>query len=48
MKDNLEDYLKGQLWYIPLISAEEFDGSILNEYERENLKLLAEIDKYRK
>ena len=46
--ENLNNYFKGQLWYIPLISAEEFDGSILNEYERENLKLLAEIDKYRK
>ena len=46
--ENLNNYFKGQLWYIPLISAEEFDGSIFNEYERENLKLLAEIDNYRK
>ncbi len=45
---NLNNYFKGQLWYIPLISAEEFDDSIFNEYERENLKLLTEIDNYRK
>ena len=45
---NLNNYFKGQLWYIPLMSAEEFDDSIFNEYERENLKLLTEIDNYRK
>lgn len=46
--ENLNNYFKGQLWYIPLMSAEEFDDSIFNEYERENLKLLTEIDNYRK
>ena len=45
---NFNNYFKGQLWYIPLMSAEEFDDSIFNEYERENLKLLTEIDNYRK
>ena len=41
--ESLNNYFKGQLWYAPLVKAEEFDDSVFNEYEKENLKLLVEL-----
>ncbi|MCH5344623.1 MAG: YARHG domain-containing protein [Acetatifactor sp.] len=41
---DLQNYFMGCAWYEPLYTAEEFDTSVFNEYERKNLELLAELD----
>lgn len=42
--EDLNHYFNGCIWYTPECSAENFDDSVLNEYERANLKLLSELD----
>lgn len=44
--DDLNNYFKGQLWYEPSVTPEDFDDSIFNDYEKVNLKLLTDLDKY--
>ena len=34
------------LWYNPTCKAEDFDDSVLNEYEKANLEILASMDTY--
>lgn len=46
--ENLKNYFKGQLWYIPSVEAEEFDDSVFNDIEKKNLELLNELDTYKK
>lgn len=44
---DLQEYFDGQGWYQPIYTPEEFDAmgeSMLNEYERENLKLIQEME----
>lgn len=46
-KDNdLENFFLSQIWYLPEVDADDFDSSVLNEYEVENLKMLSELDTY--
>ena len=42
---DLYNYFMGQLWYEPSIAPEEFNDNVLNNYEKENLKLLNQLDK---
>ena len=44
---DLYNYFMGCIWYTPTTVPHEFDTSVFNEYERENLKILAELDKYK-
>lgn len=34
------------VWYNPTCKAEDFDDSVLNEYEKANLEILASMDTY--
>lgn len=43
---DLNSYFMCQLWYLPEVKPEEFDTDVFNEYEMENLRLLAELDTY--
>lgn len=43
--EDLNHYFNGCIWYTPECGAEDFDDSVLNEYERANLELLSEIGK---
>lgn len=43
--EDLNNYFLGCAWYTPTCTAEEFDDSVFNEYERANLELLARLDK---
>lgn len=43
---DLYNYFMGCIWYTPTTVPQDFDISVFNEYERENLKVLAELDKY--
>jgi hypothetical protein len=45
---DLNNYFMGQLWYNPSCKPEDFNDSVFNECEKENLKLLVELDTYRK
>lgn len=42
---DLNDYFMGCIWYNPSCSAEEFDDSVFNSYEKANVIVLAELDK---
>lgn len=44
--EDLNNYYMGQLWYEPSLKPEDFDNGIFNEYEKANLRVLAELDKY--
>lgn len=44
---DLNNYFMGCVWYQPTVRADEFDDAVFNEYERENLKLLASLDTMR-
>lgn len=46
MNEDLNNYFKGQLWYKPSVTPEDFDDSVFNDYEKINLKLLTDLDKY--
>lgn len=41
---DLKDYFEAKPWYQGYLSMEEFDDSVLNEYEKGNLDLLKEIE----
>ena len=38
--EDLNQYFSQKSWYDGYLSAEEFDDSVLNEYEKENLTLV--------
>ena len=40
---DLQNYFMGQIWYTPQSERGEFDDSVFNEYEKENLSLMLEI-----
>ena len=42
----LYNYFMGCVWYNPTCKAEDFDDSVLNEYEKANLEILASMDTY--
>ena len=44
--ENLYNYFMGCVWYNPTCKAEDFDDSVLNEYEKANLEILASMDTY--
>lgn len=41
---DLQAYFNGKRWYYGLISPEEFDDNVLNEYERANLDLIVQYE----
>lgn len=41
---DLDAYFRGQEWYNPETAADEFDASVFNEVEQENVELLAKLD----
>lgn len=42
--EDISDYFMGQLWYRPSVTKDEFDDSVFNEYETENIMLLSNLD----
>ncbi len=44
--EDLYNYFMGCVWYNPTCKAEDFDASVLNEYEKANLEILASMDTY--
>lgn len=44
--EDLYNYFIGCVWYNPTCKAEDFDDSVLNEYEKANLEILASMDTY--
>ena len=44
--EDLYNYFMGCVWYNPTCKAEDFDDSVLNEYEKANLEILASMDTY--
>ena len=44
--EDLYNYFLGCVWYNPTCKAEDFDDSVLNEYEKANLEILASMDTY--
>ena len=44
--EDLYNYFMGCVWYYPTCKAEDFDDSVLNEYEKANLEILASMDTY--
>ncbi|WP_394522954.1 YARHG domain-containing protein [Lacrimispora sp. JR3] len=45
--EDLNNYFKGQIWYEPSVSPENFKDSLFNKNEQENLKLLSGLDTYK-
>lgn len=45
--EDLNNYFKGQIWYEPSITAENFKDSVFNKNEQVNLKLLSSMDTYK-
>lgn len=44
---DLNNYFKGQIWYEPSITPENFKDSVFNKNEQVNLKLLSSLDTYK-
>jgi len=44
---DLNNYFKGQIWYEPSITPENFKDSVFNKNEQANLKLLSSLDTYK-
>lgn len=44
--EDLYNYFMGCVWYNPTCKAEDFDDSVLNEYEKADLEILASMDTY--
>ena len=42
--EDLNQYFSQKSWYDGYLSAEEFDDSVLNEYEKENLTLIKQVE----
>ncbi len=45
--EDLNNYFKGQIWYEPSITPENFKDSLFNKDEQANLKLLSSLDTYK-
>ena len=45
--EDLNNYFKGQIWYEPSVSPENFKDSLFNKNEQANLKLLSGLDTYK-
>lgn len=45
-KKDLQEYFMGCIWYTPARESKDFNDSILNEFEKENIKLLSGLDRY--
>jgi len=43
--EDLNNYFRAQLWYEPRFTAEDFDTSILNDYEIKNIETIHEVEK---
>ena len=43
----LKAYFESKSWYYGVYSAEEFDDSVLNKFERENLQIISEHENIR-
>ena len=43
---DLDNYFRGLIWYIPQKTSAEFDASVFNETEMHNLDILARLDTY--
>lgn len=46
INEDLYNYFMGCIWYSPTCDGTDFDDSILNEYEKANLEILANLDTY--
>lgn len=44
--EDLNNYFRGCAWYNPITTAEQFDDTVFNEVEQENLKLFSEMDTF--
>lgn len=44
--EDLNNYFRGCVWYNPITTAEQFDDTVFNEVEQENLKLFSEMDTF--
>ncbi len=44
---DLNNYFKGQIWYEPSITPENFKDNVFNKNEQVNLKLLSSLDTYK-
>ncbi|NBJ91672.1 YARHG domain-containing protein [Parablautia muri] len=44
--EDLFYYFMGCIWYSPTCESKDFKDSVLNEYEKANLEILAELDVY--
>lgn len=44
---DLNNYFKGQIWYEPSITPENFKDNVFNKNEQANLKLLSSLDTYK-
>lgn len=42
--EDLNNYFQNQSWYYGTVTADEFDDSILNEYEKENLDAIKAVE----
>lgn len=42
---DLYNYFMGCVWYMPTTAPKEFDTAVFNEYEKENVKVLSELDR---
>ena len=45
--EDLQEYFESQSWYYGEIAPEDFDESVLNEYERANIDLLVSYEQVR-
>ena len=44
--EDLYNYFMGCIWYSPICDSADFDDNIFNEYEKANLEILSDLDKY--
>lgn len=44
--EDLNNYFRGCAWYNPITTAEQFDDTVFNEVEQENLKLFSKMDTF--
>ena len=40
----LQDYFNKKTWYVPMYSPDDFDSSVLNDYERTNAEFLNDAE----
>ncbi len=46
--EDLKNYFLGCWWYQPMDNNDNFTDAVFNEYEKSNIKVLAELDNYNK